>query len=495
MQELLGTKGQKLSDMNKMGLPVPYGFIISKTVSGKYYEENHYLDDEIRSQIIEKINELQEITGALKVVLNGAISCDVKNLIDNVIQMYEAGEPDEFPIVVQEEIAQFDEEVIYTRDIETGEKNIEKQVSSVMRSFDIAKVCNLLEKKYKAVQRVSFAYVTQEDATEKMYVLSTEDAKLSYYSEIKTAVDLVNEGIITKNEALKSLDANKFPKTDKILDGSALSKLLDWADDIREVKIRTEIKSAEDVKLARGVGADAVEFYIGLQNLKRGELAKIYDKVEDYGFSFRISDCKRAVVNPDIVAKQVKELIVAAINCAREKDINVRLEFIVPIAGAEKEMKYLEELINSTANSAFEEENFEIPYFISALIETPRAAINTSGIAKYCDLMVFDVQRLTEYSFGLSERTIKGVTEDYKIYGLLEDDPIKSIDREGVGRMIDYAINHALSSKPKMKFGLVGPQTIDEETMRFAVEKNISFISCKIADVARMRIISAQVLL
>ena len=127
--------------------------------------------------------------------------------------------------------------------------------------------------------------------------------------------------------------------------------------------------------------------------------------------------------------------------------------------------------------------------------ETPRAAINTSGIAKYCDLMVFDVQRLTEYSFGLSERTIKGVTEDYKIYGLLEDDPIKSIDRDGVGRMIDYAISHALSSKPKMKFGLVGPQTIDEETMRFAVEKNISFISCKIADVARMRIISAQVLL
>ena len=80
LQELLGTKGQKLSDMNKMGLPVPYGFIISKTVSGKYYEENHFLDDEIRSQIIEKINELQEITGTLKVVLNGAISCDIKNL-------------------------------------------------------------------------------------------------------------------------------------------------------------------------------------------------------------------------------------------------------------------------------------------------------------------------------------------------------------------------------------------------------------------------------
>lgn len=495
MQELLGAKGQKLSDMNKMGLPVPYGFIISSEVSRKYYGENHSLDDEIKAQIIEKLSELQEITHTSNIVLNGEICCGAKELIKTIIELFEKSIGEEFPIVVQEDLGSFDEEVIFTRDIETGEKNIEKQVSSVIHSFDITKVCNLLEKKYKAVQKVSFAYVTQEDATEKMYVISTENAKLSYYSEIKTAVDLVNEGVISKIEAVKSLDASKFPKTDKILDGSALSKILDWADDIREIKIKAEVRTSEDVQLSRGVGADAVELYIGLNNLKRGEFSRIYDKIEDYGFSVRLADCKRAVVNPDIVTKQAREILLTAINCAREKDINVRVEFIVPIAGTEKEMKYLENLLNDTANKVFEEEKYEIPFFISVMIETPRAAINSVGIAKYCDSMIFDIQKLTEYSFGLSERTIQGVTEDYAIYGLLDDDPIKSIDKEGVGKIIDYAIRHALVTKPKMKFGLVGQQVISEKTMNFAREMKIAFVSCKIADVPKTRILAAQALI
>ena len=503
MQELLGAKGQKLSDMNKMGLPVPFGFIITNEAARKYYEEKRELDPDVKRQILEKLFELQELTGKGRVVLNDAVVCDAKELIDNIILIYNSNDPGagdfaelskntEMAIVVQEELGDFEEEVVFTRDPETGEKNIENQVSSVMRAFDISKVASILEKQFKAVQKVSFAYVTQDDATEKMYVISTENAKLSYYSEIKTAVDLVDEGVITKLEAVKNLDASLFPRTDKILEGSSLDRILSWADDFRTVKIRSEIKSINDVKLAKGVGSDGIGYYDRLDSLRRSEFSKIYDKVEDYDFSIRLSDCKRAVVNPDVVSNQAKEIFTSAIKCAREKDINVKLELVLPIAGTTKEMKFLVDLINSTARKIFDAEQFEIPYFIAALIETPRAAINASEISKYCDTIIFDIARLTENSFGLSERSVKGVTEDYVIYGLLDDDPIKSIDEDGVGKIIDFAIAHALITRPKMKFGLIGPQTIAQETIKFAKDRKIAYITCKIYDVPKARIIAAQ---
>ena len=494
MQELLGAKGQKLSDMNKMGLPVPYGFIITVDASRKYFAENHELDGEVRAKIIEKLDELRELTGTKNVVLNGTIICDSRELISNVLELFESlSEPE--AVIVQEEIKGYSLETIYTRNPETGERDIEKQVSKVMRAFDIEKVANLLEKQLKRVQKVVFAYQEMEDSTEKMYILSTEHAKLSYYADIKTAVDFVDEGIISKQEAVRSVDPELFPKTDKILEGSTLDRLLSWADEIKDVKIRAEIKNAQDVILAKGVGAEAFGYYAGLDLLKKGELTKIYDNVESYGLSVRLSNCKRAVVNPDIVSIQVRDIFEAAISCAKKKDINVKVEIACPIAGTEKEMKYLTSIINEAAREVFERTEMEVPYFVAALIETSRAAINAGEIARHCESMIFDLEKLTENSLGLSEKSIRGVTDDYVLYGLFDQNPTKSIDRTGVGRMIEYAMKNAKTAKPKMRFSMIGPQINSEDTVLFAIEKNIAFIMSKVSDIPKLRIVAAQAVL
>ena len=63
MRELLGGKGANLAEMTNIGLPVPQGFTISTEACTQYYEDGRRISDEIRGQIMEYIEKMEQITG------------------------------------------------------------------------------------------------------------------------------------------------------------------------------------------------------------------------------------------------------------------------------------------------------------------------------------------------------------------------------------------------------------------------------------------------
>ena len=63
MRELLGGKGANLAEMTNIGLPVPQGFTISTEACTQYYEDGRKINDEIKSQIMVAISEMEKITG------------------------------------------------------------------------------------------------------------------------------------------------------------------------------------------------------------------------------------------------------------------------------------------------------------------------------------------------------------------------------------------------------------------------------------------------
>ena len=63
MRDLLGGKGANLAEMTGLGLPVPQGFTISTEACTQYYEDGRQINPEIRAQIMEYIEKMEEITG------------------------------------------------------------------------------------------------------------------------------------------------------------------------------------------------------------------------------------------------------------------------------------------------------------------------------------------------------------------------------------------------------------------------------------------------
>ena len=60
MKELLGGKGANLSEMTKIGLPVPSGFIISTQACNRYFDDGYSLNSTIQNQIEKAITNLEK---------------------------------------------------------------------------------------------------------------------------------------------------------------------------------------------------------------------------------------------------------------------------------------------------------------------------------------------------------------------------------------------------------------------------------------------------
>ena len=63
MRNLLGGKGANLAEMTNIGMPVPRGFTITTEACTKYYDDGKTISSEIENEILEKLDELEKITG------------------------------------------------------------------------------------------------------------------------------------------------------------------------------------------------------------------------------------------------------------------------------------------------------------------------------------------------------------------------------------------------------------------------------------------------
>ena len=63
MKNILGGKGANLSEMTKIGLPVPPGFTVTTEACTKYYNDNLTISEDIKEEIIHNLNNLEKTLG------------------------------------------------------------------------------------------------------------------------------------------------------------------------------------------------------------------------------------------------------------------------------------------------------------------------------------------------------------------------------------------------------------------------------------------------
>ena len=65
MKTLLGGKGANLSEMTRLGLPVPPGFVVTTEACKEYYRRGEVLTDELKKQVHAALEQLQQATGKM----------------------------------------------------------------------------------------------------------------------------------------------------------------------------------------------------------------------------------------------------------------------------------------------------------------------------------------------------------------------------------------------------------------------------------------------
>ena len=117
---------------------------------------------------------------------------------------------------------------------------------------DFQRIARVLEQHYKDMQDMEFT-IEQN----KLYMLQTKAAKRSAECAIRVAVDMVGEGLISKETAVDRIDASQI---DQLLPPAfdAFNQLMSWADEIRTLKIRTNADNPQDARKGLEFGAEGI---------------------------------------------------------------------------------------------------------------------------------------------------------------------------------------------------------------------------------------------
>jgi len=201
--------------------------------------------------------------------------------------------------------------------------------------------------------------------------------------------------------------------------------------------------------------------------------------------------CRLAVTFPEIYDMQVEAIAHAAVECIKQK-IPVKPEIMIPLVVTPRELELLRPSAEKILEKVFNTAGVKIPYTIGTMIEVPRAAIRAGTIADYADFFSFGTNDLTQMTFGFSRDDVASFLPIYLQKNILDDEPFQTVDQNGVGGLIKYAVNEGRLTKPDLKIGVCGEHGGDAASIDFFYRAGFSYVSCSPFRVPLARLAGAQ---
>ena len=205
--------------------------------------------------------------------------------------------------------------------------------------------------------------------------------------------------------------------------------------------------------------------------------------------------CRLGLTYPEVSDMQVRAIIEAAINVKRNKKINVRPEIMIPLVGNVNELRIARKAAEKVIAEVFQRTGAtkrEIPYTIGTMIEIPRAAVTADQIAEQAEFFSFGTNDLTQMGCGFSRDDAGKFLRDYVRMGIYEYDPFQVLDREGVGRMIQTAVERGRATRPGLKCGICGEHGGEPRSVGFCHQVGLDYVSCSPYRVPIARLAAAQ---
>ena len=201
--------------------------------------------------------------------------------------------------------------------------------------------------------------------------------------------------------------------------------------------------------------------------------------------------CRLGISYPEIYDMQTRAIVEAACH-VKKKGIKVQPEIMIPLIGTAGEFKILKAGMKRVIDEVFKEQGITVPYLIGTMIEIPRAAIIADQIAQEAQFFSFGTNDLTQMIFGYSRDDAGSFIGTYLKQGILESDPFQSLDREGVGSLIEWAMARGRKVRKELKIGICGEHGGDPASVEFCHEVGMNYVSCSPFRVPVARLAAAQ---
>ncbi|MEK7547752.1 MAG: pyruvate, phosphate dikinase [Patescibacteria group bacterium] len=294
-------------------------------------------------------------------------------------------------------------------------------------------------------------------------------------------IHLVRQMIIAKDEESRSKplkELQKFQKKDfvgifKEMDGRpVLIRLLDPPLHEFLPTQESQIKELAD------------DFNVSIEDIK-----DVIAKLHEINPMLGRRGCRLGITIPELYAMQVRAVSDAAIEVVNKgQEVNVEIE--IPLVGEVKEFTYMKKIVQDVINEYGDKVNFN--YKIGTMIEVPRACLTADELAKEADFFSFGTNDLTQLTYGYSRDDSGSFIPKYLELGILDKDPAASIDKLGVGKLMQICVELGRRTKKDLDIGICGEHGGDPSSIEFCHKIGLDYVSCSPYRVPIAKLAAAQ---
>ncbi|HEY8628733.1 MAG TPA: pyruvate, phosphate dikinase, partial [Gaiellaceae bacterium] len=134
-----------------------------------------------------------------------------------------------------------------------------------------------------------------------------------------------------------------------------------------------------------------------------------------------------------------------------------------------------------------------VEYLCGTMIELPRACIRADEIAEHADFFSFGTNDLTQTVMGFSRDDAEGKFLTFYLEDdVLERNPFEILDESGVGDLMRIAVERGRAAKPDLKLGICGEHGGEPKSVAFCHGLGLDYVSCSPYRVPLARLAAAQ---
>lgn len=181
---------------------------------------------------------------------------------------------------------------------------------------------------------------------------------------------------------------------------------------------------------------------------------------------------------PEIVEMQVRAIFEAAADCAL-RGIVVHPEVMIPLTGTVKELEWIQPRLERIAAAVMSEKKVKFKYKFGTMVEIPRAAVTAAEIATHAQFFSFGTNDLTQMTFGYSrDDAERNFLVTYVEQGILPKNPFQTLDRDGVGMLMKWAVDEGRKTRPNLEVGICGEHGGDPDSIEWCHLIGNNYVSC-----------------
>src|SRR5262249_55523838 len=237
----------------------------------------------------------------------------------------------------------------------------------------------------------------------------------------------------------------------------------------------------------------AKKYRLTVAGLKKG-MPDLLHRVEDlHEFNPMLGHrgCRLGITYPEITEMQARAIFEAACDCAK-RGIKAIPEVMIPLIGHVNELKNQAAIVRRVAEEVIAKTGQKVEYLVGTMIEVPRAAITADQVAETAEFFSFGTNDLTQMTFGFSRDDAGKFLPEYVGRKILPTDPFVAVDTEGVGALMEWAVEKGRATRKGLKVGICGEHGGDPASVEFCHAADLNYVSCSPFRVPIARLAAAQ---